>query len=116
MEKEESTSGIFGMFGESISSIYELITSDIKMRISSEIEFFGKRINHHARLMEKRFMRSFISASLLILAGVFFSIAVVYFMIDFLGIPRSLSFFIAFIIFLAVALIVKNLGGGENGK
>ncbi len=101
--------GIFDIFG----SLYQLATSEIKYRVADEVGNVTEKVSDSLKGFQVKFMASLISSLLFMISAIFLMIAIIDFMIDILNLPRTLSFFIAFLVFMIAGFIVKK--GGGNG-
>ena len=77
-------------------------------RTLEDIEESVMQIVHvNLRRIERRIAKSLVSWSIIVLSIIFFALAIIYFLIEYIGLSKSISFFIIAIILLLIGIILK---------
>jgi hypothetical protein len=88
------------------SFILDLVKGQIIGQIKERFDDFIKKVQNAIMITEKKLIRSFAALALVLIGIVFLVLGLVYFMIDSLGLSRSISFLGAGIVLILIAIIL----------
>ncbi len=68
---------------------------------------FARTILHRIEMYRRKVIRSIISAFIILISIIFLSISAIYFLIEYIHLTRTISFFIIGIILLIAGIVIK---------
>ncbi len=103
MEQEKST---FSLIGEWFGSVYRVISGSIFPTIREGFDALIDDVEKRIIMLQKRIAKIFASFAALIAGGIFLSIAMASFMIEYLSWPSAASFFLIGLLWIIIGLIL----------
>lgn len=107
MIKNEKDSSFMEIVKGGLDNIKKIILSSIFPPVLDGAEIVIRRIENRLIIMEKQILRRITTFMIICFGGVFLIFSFLFFQIEFLGLSKTMSFFLIGIIILIIGLILK---------
>jgi len=104
VEKEQ---GFMGMIKDGLSYISQIVTASILPPITEGAEMVMKNVEERIMHIQKRMLREISSLVIIGFGGVFLILALLFFLIENLGLSKAVAFFSIGIIIFVIGLLLK---------
>jgi VIT1/CCC1 family predicted Fe2+/Mn2+ transporter len=115
MIENEKKHGFMDTIKSGLSHVSNVISASVVPTITEGAEKVMKNIDNRIILIEKRIFRKMSSLIILGFGGVFLILALLFFLIDYLGWSKAVAFFSIGIIVFVVGLLLK-INESDNKK
>ncbi|TAL52482.1 MAG: hypothetical protein EPN86_05260 [Nanoarchaeota archaeon] len=113
--QESHGGGLLDILKSGMSMLPELFFSSVFNRLRAEADVLADKIERRLARLESRFISLLMSASFFITAALFLALALLFFLIDSLKMPRSIAFLAMGTVMLLAAIAARyvpaKLGG-----
>jgi VIT1/CCC1 family predicted Fe2+/Mn2+ transporter len=106
MEAEEEN--VFDMFKTSLSSVSQMLISGVVLKVSEQAHGIMEQVEDQAKTIQDNVMKTILSSLSMAAAAFFFLFSFLFFMIEYLEVPVTISFFVVGLIVLVIGFIIRS--------